>query len=167
MAECQLPKLNTRVRFPSRAPSRGDEIDVTPIFFSIHAGFRAFQGRFFKVIPLFERETATERQCVTHSKGDLSYLSPLNTGCRREPESVFIIYFITHTRAGESQTAFSFPWPSITGMGGEINNLPAGGLLLDQSLQPFLRYYSAGWNSCSMELMRILAIVSSASFTAG
>lgn len=102
-----------------------------------------------------------------HSKGDLSYLSPLNTGCRREPESVFIIYFITHTRAGESQTAFSFPWPSITGMGGEINNLLAGGLLLDQSLQPFLRYYSAGWNSCSMELMRILAIVSSASFTAG
>ena len=51
MAECQLPKLNTRVRFPSRAPRRGDEIDVTPIFFSIHAGFRAFQGRFFKIAP--------------------------------------------------------------------------------------------------------------------
>ena len=51
MAECQLPKLNTRVRFPSRAPRRGDEIDVTPIFFSIHAGFRAFEGRFFKIAP--------------------------------------------------------------------------------------------------------------------
>ena len=32
-------------------PRRGDEIDVTPIFFSIHAGFRAFQGRFFKIAP--------------------------------------------------------------------------------------------------------------------
>ena len=55
-----------------------------------------------------------------HSKGDLSYLSPLNTGCRREPESVFIIYLTTQTRSGESQTAFSFPWPFGTDMGGEF-----------------------------------------------
>ena len=39
------------VRIPSLRPRRGDEIDVTPIFFSIHAGFRAFQGRFFKIAP--------------------------------------------------------------------------------------------------------------------
>jgi len=31
-----------RIQVPSLAPRRGDEIDVTPIFFSIHAGFRAF-----------------------------------------------------------------------------------------------------------------------------
>ena len=29
MAECQLPKLNTRVRFPSPAPKRGYKKDVS------------------------------------------------------------------------------------------------------------------------------------------
>jgi len=37
--------------FCNSQTSRGDEIDVTPIFFSIHEGFRAFQGRFFKIAP--------------------------------------------------------------------------------------------------------------------
>ena len=34
--------LDQRTTISSLAPSRGDEIDVTPIFFSIHEGFRAF-----------------------------------------------------------------------------------------------------------------------------
>ena len=37
--------------FVNASQGVGDEIDVTPIFFSIHAGFRAFQGRFFKIAP--------------------------------------------------------------------------------------------------------------------
>ena len=37
--------------FVNASQGVGDEIVVTPIFFSIHAGFRAFQGRFFKIAP--------------------------------------------------------------------------------------------------------------------
>ena len=45
------PGLETRRVLYCLLYTSGDEIDVTPIFFSIHAGFRAFQGRFFKIAP--------------------------------------------------------------------------------------------------------------------
>ena len=74
MAECQLPKLNTRVRFPSRAPRRGDEIDVTPIFSVFMRVSGLFRADFSKLphrgCPTPKRaKTAKNRLLVTAQEG--------------------------------------------------------------------------------------------------
>ena len=74
MAECQLPKLNTRVRFPSRAPRRGDEIDVTPIF-SVFMRVSGLLGPIFQnrptvdVQPSKEQKQQKNRLLVTAQEG--------------------------------------------------------------------------------------------------
>ena len=46
MAECQLPKLNTGVRFPSPAPSSGYKIDVSPKNLGVTEVFCCLMSKF-------------------------------------------------------------------------------------------------------------------------